>query len=174
MAALTLKSVTNWIQRDAAGQCTPADLDQLLPLISAARSAAAARVEQQSAARARLEALAHESGFPDVATFLRSTMPGIAPTPGQVPKLQIPPRRPYFDPLDPNPTLAALTHSRPENRPAWVAARLAEGWDIEELHYKKHRLALKSRGIEPLYDSIAKYAELSAKTAAFRREKRRK
>lgn len=175
MAALTIRSVTNWLRQDAAGQCTPDELHALYPLLSDAESAAEARVQQQTAARARLDALARESGFADVASFLRSTVPGAMPEAGQATgRVAVPSRRPYFDPLDSNPVLTALTHCKPENRPDWVKKRLEEGWDLEELHYKKHRLALKSRGITPLYDSIEKYEELSSKTAAFRRVKKRK
>lgn len=172
MAALTIRSVTAWLKRDAAAQCTPDELHALYPLLVEAESAASARVEQQTAARARLEALACESGYPDVTAFLRATMPGTIPEPGQ--PAAVPARRPYFDPCDPNPVLIALTHCKPKNRPPWVQEKLSAGWDLAELHYKRHRLALKSRGITPLYDSIEKYHELSAKTAAFRREKKRK
>lgn len=175
MAALTIRSVTNWLKNGAAAQCTPSELHSLYSLLGEAESAAAARVEKQTAARSRLEALARESGYPDVTAFLRATMPGAMPDPGQpAGRLPVPARRPFFDPLDPNPTLFALTHCKPENMPDFVKTRLAEGWDLEELHYKKHRLALKSRGITPLYDSIEKYHELSARTSAFRREKKRK
>lgn len=175
MAALTIRSVTAWLKRDAAAQCTPDELHALYPLLVEAESVASARVEQQTAARARLEALARESGYPDVTALLRATMPGTIPEPGQQPfGLPVPSRRPYFDPLDPNPVLTALTHCKPENRPRWVQEKLAAGWDLTELHYRQHRLALKARGIEPLYDSVEKYEQLSSKTAAFRRAKKRK
>lgn len=176
MAALTIRSVTAWLKQQAAAQCTPEELHRLHSLVDTAEAAAKARTEQQTAARARLEALALESGFADVTSFLRATMPGTIPDPGQQPiRLPVPARRPYFDPLDPNPVLTAVTHCNPENYPEWVKKRLAEGWDLEELHYKQHRLALKARGITPLHeDSVQLYNDLASKTAAFRRVKKRK
>lgn len=163
---VTWKTIEAWVRHVAASTCTPEQLRRLGQLAAEAEVQAAALQRERLTAKAKLEVLAAEAGYSDVLAFLRAAVPdALSAVAGP---LRVAPRRPYFDPLSALPELLALTHCRRDHYPDWVKTRLAEGWDLEELHYKKHRVALKVRGLTPLYDSVAKFKELAATTTAVR------
>jgi hypothetical protein len=68
--------------------------------------------------------------------------------------------KPYLNPYDANSQLTALRPSKA--RSDWVEQLVCAGWDVSELHYKRHAATMRARGEELRYDAVARYKLLAA------------
>jgi hypothetical protein len=115
----------------------------------------------------KLEALAREQGYAGVEDLLQKARGEAArrsaPPPGRQPRSEL--RKPYLDPLDPDPKeLYALSKTLPENYPQWVKRALDRGFVLDELKYKNHAAACRRLGLQQLYDAHQKFQELAKAT----------
>lgn len=158
--ALSLKTVVIWLDTDA-GQCTLEQLEVIQAALNDAKDRARQRERIRTDALTQMQALAKAAGFDTPEALLLASSP--AGLPALQGRRQSVPRKPYFNPLSPNPELVALAHRSEDTLPSWCRELFAQGWTADELHWKNHKNALKRRGITPLYDSAVKFKELQAR-----------
>lgn len=131
-----------------------------------AMAAVSQREAQSQDALAKLDALAREQGYGSAEELLQKARGETArrsPSLGRQPRSEL--RKPYLDPLDPDPKeLFALSKTLPENRPEWVKRALERGFTLDDLRYKNHAAACMRLGLPQLYDAREKFAELSKAT----------
>lgn len=162
---LNYNAVLAWLESSAV-DCTTEQINKMIGVLLEAEDKAKGREAACKHALAQALELAKKAGFDSIEALLRAANPG-QPQPATAATVSDKPvaipRRPYLDPLDPNPTQAwAVFANRPAHTPDWIKTRLAEGWSLSELHYKNHHSAMKARNMKPLYDAVQKHAELLA------------
>lgn len=164
--ATTYNAVESWL-RTQAGECSSAQLQHLYELLRTAMDTAQQREASSQEALARLEALAREQGYASVEDLLRKARGDAArrtvPPPGRQPRSEL--RKPYLDPLDPDPKeLFALSKTLPANYPQWVKRAMERGFTLDELKYKNHAAGCRRLSLTPLYDAHQKFSELAKST----------
>jgi hypothetical protein len=156
MATLNYDSVYTWIAQRGP-DCTPAQLDRLTELLAQVTEQAAQRESRSRDALDAANRAARDAGYASIEDLLsragsRSRKPAR-------PANAAAPRRPHMDPLDPNSDAYALTKFKV--LPPWAQARLAEGFTMQDLHYKRHAAAMRRvLGREPVYDAVARHNAL--------------
>ena len=144
---LSFNAVSRWLAAEGAS-CTREQLAQLQASLDAARTAIASNDARLAAALEQAEAAARAAGV-----SLDELLQRTKPTADKPRKADV--RRPYLNPYDANSELTALRPGKA--RPVWVEQLMAAGWDVSELHYKRHAAAMRARGEEPRYDAVARY-----------------
>lgn len=162
---LSYRGVRAWLEENAKN-CTFEELCTLQTIIEEALQTAEAQHKKLEKAKAEMQALAKEIGVGDVASLVRLVTgtaiqaPAAAEAGEPVRKLRANVRKPYMDPFDPESDIYSLQHLHPD--PEWFIAAQEKGWTKEECHYKRLMAAWRARGMQPLYDPIARHAELVA------------
>jgi hypothetical protein len=158
MATLNYDSIYNWIAQRGP-DCTPAQLDRLAELLAQVTDLAAQRESRSRSALDAANRAARDAGYASIEDLLsrvgsKPRKPARHANAGAAA-----PRRPHMDPLDANSDAYALTKYKV--LPEWAQARLAEGFTMQDLHYKKHAAAMRRvLGCEPVYDAVTRHNEL--------------
>jgi hypothetical protein len=149
---LSFTAVSRWLEAEGPN-CTHGQLAQLQASLDSARTAIARKDARLAEALVQAEAAARAAGV-SLDELLQRTKPSVdKPRKADV-------RKPYLNPYDANSQLTALRPGKA--RPDWVEQLVSAGWDVSELHYKRHAAALRARGEEPRYDAVARYKLLAA------------
>lgn len=70
-------------------------------------------------------------------------------------------RKPHLNPLDPDTDAYSLDKVR--EKPEWLIQLEADGWTIDDLHYKNISRAALLRNVSLPWDPIEKHAEIAAR-----------
>ncbi len=159
---ISYATTKKWLETDAE-KCSAEELCTLLQLIEDALKIVEKRDEKLTGALAEMERLAKSVGFDSVQDLMKlvtkSSRSSVSTTDVRAPRAGL--RKPFMNPLDPHSGIFALTHLH--DLPDWAQACVDKGWSKDELHYKRIAAGWSARGIEPLFDPIARHAELVKK-----------
>lgn len=153
---ITTKTIFSWLTKHA-NSCTLAELTAMQELLDMAHKDATAKAQRIATALAAAEVAAKAAGLSLSELVMRER------TGGQHQAALTNIRKPYLNPFDAESPLYALSTKRHgQSLPQWAADLVAQGWELEELHYKNHAEALAKRGIAPAYDAEERYQRLVA------------
>ena len=156
---ISYATTKKWLETDAAS-CSAEELCTLLQLIEDALKIVEKRDEKLTGTLLEMERLAKSVGFDSVQDLMKvvakSSRPPVVVNDVRAPRAGL--RKPFMNPLDPHSGIYALTHLH--DLPEWAQACVDKGWSKDELHYKRIASSWSARGIEPLFDPVARHAEL--------------
>lgn len=160
---LSVVGVRNWLSVNATS-CTEEELHTLADIIASAIPVVERKNNEVQQKLDQIRVLAKEAGLDEkaVARLVQSK----AEQSFSTRLLRTSVRRPYMNPFDAQSGIYAFPPNHPEKMPEWAKQALAQGWEKEEMHYKRLAAAWAKRNMPQLYDPVARHSELQAEEAA--------
>ncbi|MCX9158536.1 hypothetical protein OPU71_20630 [Niveibacterium sp. 24ML] len=160
---LSFIGVRRWLENNATS-CSEEELHLLADIIESAIPVVERRNDEVKQKLEQIVALAKEAGL-DQKAVARLVSSKIDLPPGaRLPRTAV--RRPYMNPFDPQSGIHAFPPNHPEKIPEWARQAISQGWEKEEMHYKKLAAAWAKRNMPQLYDPVARHSDLQAEEAA--------
>lgn len=160
---LSFVGVRRWLE-DNATSCSEEELHTLASIVEQAIPVVARKDQEVKKKLAQIVELAKEAGL-DEKAVARLVSSKVELAPGSR-RLRTAVRRPYMNPFDVQSGIYAFPPNHPEKMPDWAKEAIAQGWEKEEMHYKKLAAAWTKRNMPRLYDPVARHSELQAEEAA--------
>lgn len=160
---LSVVGVRNWLEANATS-CSEEELHTLASIIESAIPVVEHRNSEVQQKLDQIRVLAKEAGLDEkaVARLVQSK----TELSFSARLLRTSVRRPYMNPFDAQSGIYAFPPNHPEKMPEWAKQALAQGWEKDELHYKKLAAAWAKRNMPKLFDPVARHSELQAEEAA--------
>lgn len=160
---LSYIAVRRWLQENATS-CSEEELHTIAYIAEQAIPIVEKKNQELKRKLAQIVELAKEAGLDEKAVArLVSSKVELAPG-SRLPRTAV--RRPYMNPFDAQSGIYAFPPNHPEKIPAWAKQAIAQGWEKEEMHYKRLAAAWAKRNMPRLYDPVARHSELQAEEAA--------
>jgi len=160
---LSYIGVRRWLE-DNATSCTEEELHLLATIIESAIPIVERRNSEVQQKLARIVELARDAGLDEKAVARLVHSKRDLPPGARLPRTGV--RRPYMNPFDAESGIYAFPPTHPDKMPEWAKQALAQGWEKEEMHYKKLAAAWAKRNMPKLFDPVARHSELQAEEAA--------
>ena len=169
---LTFTGIRNWLE-DNATACTEEELHTIAGIVDEALPIVCRKNEEIKLKLAQIVRLAQEAGLDEKAVARLISSKTEAPASQRPSRTGV--RRPYMNPFDADSGIHAFPPNHPEKLPTWAKEAMENGWAKEEMHYKHLEAAWAQRGMERLYDPVARHLDLQTAEAAkggFQRKKK--